>query len=159
MLTKRHLLLALLPLSSTLLAEETEAGCAPIIQASQAKFSAPAFHDTMFESASAKTPSGEFIKLGEKAWMKADKGWMSIPTTLLSKMQNFDAAGFGMHNCKSLESGARTVYGWDLNVGGKVYAGSKLTVTETGLPMKTETSNGAYTLTTYSNVTAPSGAQ
>ncbi len=135
-----------------------EADCAAIIKASKAKLSAPAFHDKMFADATAKTPHGEFIKIGDQAWMKAGKEWMPVPPAMLKNMQNFDPEGTGMHNCKSLGSiGIRpaAIYGWDLKIDGKVYSGSKLTVAADGLPTKTETGDGAYIVTTYSGVTAP----
>lgn len=139
-----------------------DTACAPILKASNAKFSAPAFHDKMYENATAKTPSAEFVKVGDKAWMKADRAWMGVPPAMLKKMQNFDPEGFGMHNCRSLGTvGIRpaNVYGWDLKVAGKLYKGSKLTVAYDGLPSKMETGDGAYTLTTYGGVTAPAGAK
>ncbi len=141
-------------------ASAMEAACAPIIKASNAKFSAPAFHDRMYENAAATIPHGEFIKVGDKAWMKAGKGWMTVPPAMLKKMQNFASEGFDMHNCKSLGMvGIRpaSIYGWELKAGGKVYKGSKLTVAFDGLPTKMETGDGAYTLTTYGGVTAPKG--
>ncbi len=139
-----------------------EAACAPIVKASSAKFAATAFHDKMYENATAKTPHGEFIKVGDKAWMKAGKNWVGVPPTLLKKMQNIDPDSMGMHNCKSLGMiGIKPaqVYGWDLKVAGKVYKGSKLTVAFDGLPSKTETGDGGVVLTTYTGVTVPAGAK
>jgi hypothetical protein len=148
----------LLPLPAVAL----EVACSPIIKASNAKFAAPAFHDKMYESATATTPHGEFIKVGDKAWMKAGNDWVSVPPAMLKKMQNFDPDGFGLHNCKSLGMiGIRPakIYSWDLKVAGKVYKGSKLTVAFEGLPTKTETGDGAYTLTIYNGVAVPKGAK
>lgn len=155
-------LLGALLTASTPPALALEAACAPIIKASNAKFSAPAFHDKLYASAGAKVPDGEFIKVGDKAWMKADKQWMSVSPAMLKKLQNFDPEGFGMHNCKSLGMiGIKPaqVYGWDLKVAGKVYKGSKLTVAFDGLPSKTETGDGGVVLTTYTGVTVPAGAK
>lgn len=137
-----------------------DAACEPIIKASNAKFAAPAFHDRMYENATAKTPHGEFIKVGDKAWMKDGNDWMPVNPAMLKKLQNFNPDGFGMHNCKSLGMvGIRPAqtYGWDLKVAGKLYKGSKLTVAFDGLPTKTETGDGAYIVTAYGGVTAPKG--
>ena len=154
-----------LPLAACLLtpsAQAGEAACKPILDANTAKFSAPAFHDRMYDSPKAKTPSGEFIKVGHKAWMKEGTQWMPLPPGMLKKMQNFDAASFGMHNCKPLGMvGIRPakVYGWDLKVAGKLYTGSKLTVAFDGLPTKVETPEGAYTVTSYNGVVAPNAGK
>jgi hypothetical protein len=159
---RNPLITALLVFAAAAPALADEAACAAIIKAGNAKFSAPAFHDKMFENATSKTPHGEFIKIGDQAWMKADNEWIPVPPAMLKKMQNIDPQGLGMHNCKSLGYiGIRpaNIYGWDLKVDGKVYSGSKLTVAADGLPTKTETGDGAYIVTTYNGVTAPGGAQ
>lgn len=138
--------------------QAADAACQPILQANKAKFTAPSFHDKLYDSPKDKTPSGEFIKVGDQAWMKAGPQWMTVPPVMLKKMQNFDAVSFGMHNCKSLGMiGIRPakIYGWDLKVAGKLYTGSKLTVAYDGRPTKVETPEGAYTVTSYSGVVAP----
>jgi hypothetical protein len=153
---------ACLALLAPLPALALETACQPILDANKAKFSAPAFHDKMYDSPKAKTPSGEFIKVGNKAWMKAEQNWMAVPPAMLKKMQNFDADNFGMHNCKALGMvGIRPakVYGWDLKVAGKLFTGSKLTVAFDGLPTKVETPEGAYTVTSYNGVVAPNAGK
>jgi hypothetical protein len=143
-------------------AQAIEAACQPILNANKAKFSAPAFHDKMYDSAKAKMPTGEFIKVGDKAWMKAEQSWMAVPPAMLKKMQNIKAENFGMHNCKGLGMvGIRPakVYGWDIKVAGKLYSGSKLTVAYDGLPTKVETPEGAYTVTSYNGVVAPNAGK
>ncbi|MEW6678767.1 MAG: hypothetical protein AB1421_12680 [Pseudomonadota bacterium] len=139
-------------------AQAVESACQPILEANKAKFSAPAFHDKMYDRPKANTPTGEFIKVGNKGWMKTEQGWMAVPPAMLKKMQNINADNFGMHNCKGLGMvGIRParVYGWDLKVAGKLYTGSKLTVAYDGLPTKVETPEGAYTVTSYNGVVAP----
>lgn len=155
---RNFIVTSLLVLAAATPALADEADCAAIVKASNAKFSAPAFHDQMFENATSKTPHGEFIKIGDKAWMRKGEEWITVPPAMLKKMQNFDPEGFGMHNCTSLGTlGIRpaTIYAWDLKINGKVYSGGKLTVAADGLPTKTETGDGDYILTTYNGVTAP----
>ncbi len=132
-----------------------DAACKPILDANQAKFAAPAFHDTMYASPGSTTATGEFIKIGQQAWMKADKNWMTVPPSTLKNMQNSDADGFGMRNCTQQSSSPNRIYTWDISVAGKTYSGAKLTLSPSGLPIRNETGDGEVILTHYENVIAP----
>jgi hypothetical protein len=139
-------------------AHAADAACQAIIDAGHAKLRAPTVHDiNIMDAQSGQT--GEFIKVGPDAWMKADRGWKKISPALLKTMQNAALDGLTMSDCKQVGSeslgGVSTrIYSWTTVVNGKSYGSARVWIGSDGLPYKQAgaTTNGT---TRYTGVTAP----
>lgn len=139
-------------------AHAADAACQAIIDAGHAKLRAPMVHDiNVMDAQSGQT--GEFIKIGPDAWMKADRGWKKISPGLLKTMQNAALDGLTMNDCKqvgseSLGAVSTRIYSWTTVVNGKSYGSARVWIGSDGLPYKQAgaTTNGT---TRYTGVTAP----
>ncbi len=135
-----------------------DAACKAIIDAGRAKLRAPMVHDiNVLDTQSGLT--GEFIKIGNDAWLKADRGWKKISPGLLKTMQNAALDGLTMKDCKQVGSetlGAVStrIYSWTTIVDGKSYGSARVWIGGDGLPYK-QTSGSTSGTTRYSGVTAP----
>jgi len=84
-------------------AHAADAACQAILNAGQAKLRAPTVHDiNVLDAESGLT--GEFIKIGPDAWIKADRGWRKISPALLKTMQTAALDGLTMSDCKQVGS-------------------------------------------------------
>lgn len=139
-------------------AHAADAACQAILDAGHAKLRAPAVHDiNIMDAQSGET--GEFIKVGPDAWMKADRSWKKISPGLLKTMQDAALDGLTMRECKQVGSeslgGVSTrIYSWTTVVNGKSYGSARIWIGSDGLPYKLagDTTNGT---TRYTGVTAP----
>jgi len=139
-------------------AHAADAACQAIIDAGRAKLRAPTVHDiNVLDAQSGQT--GEFIKVGPDAWMKADRGWKKISHGLLKTMQDAALDGLTMRECKQVGSesmgGVSTrIYSWTTVVSGKSYGSARIWIGGDGLPYKLagDTTNGT---TRYTGVSAP----
>jgi len=139
-------------------AHAADAACQAIIDAGRAKLRAPTVHDiNVLDAQSGQT--GEFIKVGPDAWMKADRGWKKISPGLLKTMQDAALDGLTMRECKQVGSesmgGVSTrIYSWTTVVSGKSYGSARIWIGGDGLPYKLagDTTNGT---TRYTGVSAP----
>lgn len=139
-------------------AHAADAACQAIIDAGHAKLRAPMVHDiNVLDAESGLT--GEFIKIGPDAWIKADRGWKKLTPAQLKTMQTAALDGLTMRDCKQVGSellgGVSTrIYSWTTIVSGKSYGSTRIWIGSDGLPYKlaADTTNGT---TRYTGVTAP----
>ena len=139
-------------------AHAADAACQAILNAGQAKLRAPTVHDiNVLDAESGLT--GEFIKIGPDAWIKADRGWKKLTPAQLKTMQTAALDGLTMSDCKQVGSellgGVSTrIYSWTTTVSGKSYGSTRMWIGSDGLPYKLAagTTNGT---TRYTGVTAP----
>jgi hypothetical protein len=136
-----------------------DAACQAIIDAGHAKLRAPTVHDiNVMDAQSGQT--GEFIKVGPDAWMKADRGWKKISPALLKTMQNAALDGLTMSDCKqvgseSLGGVATRIYSWTTVVNGKSYGSARVWIGSVALKKVTAVSPAGATTSRVNSVTAP----
>jgi hypothetical protein len=148
--------LAAVALSASLPAYAADAACQAIIDAGRAKLAAPMLHDINVLGADT---TAEFIKIGNDAWLKADRGWKKMPPAMLKNMQKASLDGLTMKECKQAGSemlGLRPtrIYSWTTIVGGKSYGSARVWIGSDGLPYKQSAGSTSGT-TSYTGVVAP----